>query len=141
RTGVMSVFGDGVLEEGRIRGAKGGRKRFCFVGTGLLHLEPDGRVYPCSSLLDAALELGRVEPASVTESLMEIWMHSGVLAAVRKLTVENLASCRDCDISSLCAGGCRSAAYWATGSLSGDYPYCWLHRELWRNRESLACKP
>jgi len=36
---------------------------------------------------------------------------------LRTLTVDNIETCRDCDLRYLCAGGCRAMAYSVYGDI------------------------
>lgn len=40
------------------------------------------------------------------------------------ICANELAGCKDCKHMSVCAGGCRAAAYYYSGSISGKNPYC-----------------
>ena len=53
------------------------------------------------------------------KSLEDIWRNSKVLNSLRKLKDEPLSqfdNCKNCDYLSYCNGGCRAAAYYASGN-------------------------
>lgn len=130
--GISVVFGDGLAASSSAPGSCADRKRYCYLGTGNLHIEPDGSIYPCSALLAPEFRLGSVGHRSTHRDLMSIWRNSDVLRSLRTLTTDRLISCTCCEIKARCGGGCRTAAYWSTGDIAGASPYCEMNKELWR---------
>jgi AdoMet-dependent heme synthase len=128
--GLSVIFGDGLMASSDVSGNCADRKRYCYLGTGILHIEPDGSVYPCSALLAPEFRLGTIGHNSTHTDLMSIWKNSDVLRNLRNLTIDRLSSCTHCEIGALCGGGCRTSAYWSTGNIAGVSPHCELNREL-----------
>ena len=78
---------------------------------------PDGSVYPCAFLCDAAFCAGNVTAAP----LSAIFGSSPVFARFRQLSVQ---SCRACDRFSDCHGGCPAVAWFLNQSLDQPDPEC-----------------
>ncbi|MGB2662319.1 MAG: radical SAM protein [Candidatus Omnitrophota bacterium] len=95
---------------------KGSRGTFstCPAGQNMLSVRSDGKVVPCSAFW--TLVCGDVRK----NSLRDIWDNSEVLNEIRALADESLADhkaeCRECDYFAYCNGGCRAAAYYASGN-------------------------
>jgi len=53
---------------------------------------------------------------------------------LRKTAVTN--SCAHCEFVSICNGGCRADAYWASGRYDGPYPYCEARKRTFEYLES-----
>jgi radical SAM protein with 4Fe4S-binding SPASM domain len=130
--GISAVFGDGLTASSNAPGGLADRRRYCYLGTGNLHIESDGSIYPCSALLAPEFRVGSVGHRSTHRDLMSIWRNSDVLRNLRNLTTDRLTSCTCCEIKARCGGGCRTAAYWSTGDIAGASPYCEMNKELWR---------
>jgi radical SAM protein with 4Fe4S-binding SPASM domain len=128
--GVSVIFGDGLVRHNFTSRDLQGRKRYCFLGTGVLHVEPDGSIYPCSALITPKYRLGSLIHCLTSSELMSIWRNSDILNSLRDLTIDKLPLCSGCEIKNYCAGGCRTAAYWSTGDIAGVSPYCRVSREL-----------
>jgi radical SAM protein with 4Fe4S-binding SPASM domain len=92
----------------------------CSAGVSQVVVTCDGEVYPCPYIRD--LSVGSVR----RQSLAEIWQ-SELLAPLRQLDRSRLkGKCGGCGYRpSLCTGGCRGAAYAATGDLYAEDPNCW----------------
>lgn len=82
----------------------------------------DGKVVPCNYLR-------QMEAGSVLEhSFEDIWRSSPVMhqfRALSQISVSEIPECRDCKYNSVCDGGCRAAAYAATGTFFSRDPACW----------------
>jgi mycofactocin radical SAM maturase len=78
---------------------------------------PDGSVYPCAFLCDAAFCAGNV----TTEALSAIFRSSPVFARFRQREVK---ACRACDRFSDCQGGCPAVAWFLLESLDLPDPEC-----------------
>ena len=94
---------------------KGERGNFnvCGAGHSLLSIRSDAEVVPCSAFW--TLKCGNLRDMS----LEEIWEKSPVLESLRALKDVSLSqfdNCRKCDYLSYCNGGCRAAAYYASGN-------------------------
>lgn len=130
KIGVTIVFSDG-LTDPSVAVAPEGRKRFCYLGTGILHIEADGSIYPCSALLSPSFCIGKLTDSLNYKRLLSLWKKSPILNMIRSVTVDSIHSCSSCSIKAACAGGCRTAAFWSTGSIAGENPYCEVNRALW----------
>jgi radical SAM protein with 4Fe4S-binding SPASM domain len=113
------LFGDGLTGSSNAPDSCAERRRYCHLGTGNLHIEADGSIYPCSALLAPEFRLGSIGHRSAHRDLMSIWRESDVLRNLRSLTTDQLTSCTCCEIKARCGGGCRTAAYWSTGISQG----------------------
>lgn len=122
--GVVVHFDDGLTDPGNVHTVPDERKHFCYLGTGILHIEPDGSLYPCSALITDEFRIGQISNRPTTEELISIWRESRVLEYLREVTIECLEPCKECEIRSQCGGGCRTAAFWNTGSILGENPFC-----------------
>ena len=95
---------------------KGHRGAFstCPAGWSMLSIRSDGKIVPCSAFW--TLICGDVRE----KSLRDIWKNSKVLNEIRALADESLtphnSDCGKCDYLSYCNGGCRAAAYYASGN-------------------------
>ena len=78
---------------------------------------PDGSVYPCAFLADAAFLSGNV----TKEPLWDIFRTSPVFQRFRDLEV---AACKGCDRFSICHGGCPAVGYFLTESMGLPDPEC-----------------
>lgn len=125
-TGVPLQFVDGLGDPGDVPRNSEERQHYCYLGTGILHIEPDGSLFPCSALLSEEFRLGEVGIRTTVADLMETWRKSEILNDLRRVTIDRLDGCRECGIKALCGGGCRTAAYWNTGSIMGENPFCRL---------------
>jgi radical SAM protein with 4Fe4S-binding SPASM domain len=94
----------------------------CSAGNTQLVITADGNVVACPFLYDfVAGNLRR-------ERLQSIWDNSAVLQSFRDLKQRDLkGACGNCpQVPKHCQGGCRAAAYLATGDLYATDPLCWL---------------
>lgn len=111
----------------------------CGAGAGEISLGPDGSVYPCQALHKDEFRAGNV----MERDLRGIYYDSPVLKKLRSCTVDNIETCRDCDVKHLCGGGCRSLAYNLFGkidchnSYSCGYLRSLAHAMLWNS----SCVP
>jgi mycofactocin radical SAM maturase len=78
---------------------------------------PDGSVYPCAFLCDAAFCAGNV----TATPLSALFGLSPVFARFRDLEVK---ACRECDRFPLCHGGCPAVAWFLNRSLDQPDPEC-----------------
>lgn len=85
----------------------------------MVAIDQEGRVVPCSSLVDDSFVMGNI----LAEPLATILRRTANgIHATRRRAVEQ--HCMPCKFLALCQGGCRADAYWATGRHDGAYPYC-----------------
>lgn len=122
--GIMVQFVDGLADPGVVQANPDERKHYCYLGTGILHIEPDGSIFPCSALLSEEFFIGKLSSRPTVDELIAVWKESKVLQDLREVTIDCLEPCRICSIRSRCGGGCRTAAYWNTGSILGENPFC-----------------
>jgi mycofactocin biosynthetic radical S-adenosylmethionine protein MftC len=92
----------------------------CAAGHDTLSVGADGMVYPCPFLHN--FPLGDL----LAVPLAELWRTAPMLARLRGLSRHDLADpCRTCHYAAtLCHGGCRAAAFFATGNVLGADPGC-----------------
>jgi len=76
-----------------------------------LHIRSDGRLYSCFKMDEAVGDLRRDDFAEVAK-----------VAASRARPASSLSVCAECDLNTLCGGGCRSENHLQTGN--ADRPLC-----------------
>ncbi|HOU93475.1 MAG TPA: radical SAM protein [Polyangiaceae bacterium] len=97
-------------EDGRFR---------CVAGRHVAYITSEGDLYPCPSLMHPPFRVGNV----FREGLAAL-LASPALHRVRRLRRRELAEpCRSCP-TPRCSGGCRGAAYAATGDVRAAPAYC-----------------
>lgn len=114
----------GALLDGGAYTSRSDGPMICSAGYDTLSLGADGTAYPCPFLHDFPL-------GNLLEIPMDtIWHDSDVLNGLRTLRKSKMEGpCATCGLAATrCAGGCRAAAYLASGSLKGPDPLCF--REL-----------
>ncbi len=87
----------------------------CLAGTGVFFISHKGKAYPCGYL---PVEAGDV----LAQPVAEIWNESPIFRQLRR-TDELAGKCGVCEFVNVCSG-CRARAYYATGNLMGEEPYC-----------------
>ena len=114
------------------------RKEVCGAGVTLFSIGASGDVYPCNAF-QGILSIGNIRK----QSLREIWEKSEVSQELRKLSVLDIAGCRDCELKFICSG-CPAESFQAYKRFDRRSPHCpvyketcWtviteLSRELWR---------
>ena len=100
-----------------IDGEEGG---VCIAGLTGLTIMQDGTALPCRRL---PLPLGNL----LKDGLFKIWYTSPVLWDLRRKN-RLAAACLKCDLLSQC-GGCRAAAFAATGDYQAKDPQCWRQND------------
>ncbi|NEX13213.1 MAG: hypothetical protein C1941_00650 [Prosthecochloris sp.] len=91
-----------------------------------LSLDVDGSVYPCSAFFGSDFYLGNVN----TSSIAEIY-DSPKLQQLRAEMKQMLSTeCGECEFLTVCQGGCREAAFIASGKLYSKDPHCEGRKEL-----------
>ena len=91
----------------------------CMAGIRLIAIKPDGKVRGCS-LMPSEFDAGDLH----LETLREIWEDKERFSYSTKFSEDKFAGgCRKCKYHFICRGGCRTMAFWATGTIY-DNPYC-----------------
>jgi radical SAM protein with 4Fe4S-binding SPASM domain len=91
----------------------------CVAGERVAYLTASGELYPCPGLLFPPFAVGRVDETPLAELLASPRMDE-----IRTLARGTLGEpCGSCTVVG-CSGGCRGAAYAATGSPSAAPQYC-----------------
>jgi uncharacterized protein len=101
----------------------------------MIAIDQEGNIVPCGSLVEESFVLGNVFEESlswVIQRSMEKFRN------LRKIAIET--HCQDCEFLSLCKGGCRADAYWATGHYEGAYPYCEARQITFRYIQKQLCR-
>lgn len=75
----------------------------CGAGISTISVDPDGRVYPCVKRSEPRDRMGSLLSKEGREALVSA--RNGILA--REL-VFSKAQCSDCELSTICGGGCRA---------------------------------
>jgi len=88
--------------------------RMCNAGKTACTIGYNGQVRPCSH---ASQEYGSIFDAGGLSTAwlnMQPWRDNSLIPE----------KCKDCDLSQICRGGCRTEAFVSTGNLNGKDPYC-----------------
>jgi radical SAM protein with 4Fe4S-binding SPASM domain len=86
----------------------------CSAGVNSVFIDSIGNVKGCGSLYDDKF----IEGNLMQNSLSDIWNDNKKFSYNRKFNTDNLTGvCKECDVSSICKGGCRSSNYFMTNSL------------------------
>lgn len=115
---VEDFYGDDKVSILRFHGIPD-RHYQCGAAAGEISLGPDGSVYPCQALHKDEFHAGTIGE----RNLREIYYDSPVLRKLRSCSVDNIETCRDCDVKYLCGGGCRSLAYNMFGTIDCHNSY------------------
>lgn len=119
----------------------------CGAGNYVVALTGAGDAYPChllmlpefradlSSLIDSPAEVRRQikndsERASPEYASRVCNRYLQLSPNWRVPGVESIPSCEGCEVRYFCGGGCRAAAYAATGDIAGRDPSCGSYRAL-----------
>jgi radical SAM protein with 4Fe4S-binding SPASM domain len=103
--------------------AKSQKQTHCSMGLGTVRINACGDVYPCTILRDEKHVFGNIR----NDSFSEIYQKMSEWA--RPIDVYCIPTCHDCEVRSFCGGGCRAAAYNATGDIRGKDPQCCFIKE------------
>jgi len=91
----------------------------CVAGKKVAYITGEGDLYPCPSLMHEPFKVGNVYDTDLAELLARPQLHS-----VRRMGRKTLDEpCRSC-AAPRCSGGCRGAAYAATGNVRAAPAYC-----------------
>ncbi|MFZ7110729.1 MAG: mycofactocin radical SAM maturase [Desulfatiglandales bacterium] len=83
-------------------------------------ISPNGDVYPCAFLQEAAFRAGNTRHTP----FKEIWDNASILDLFRHLDVE---SCQSCQRFEICRGGCPAMAYHTYKDISMPDPECLIN--------------
>lgn len=93
-----------------------GRCSACFK---VLAVDPSGNIYPCQSLMSDEFVLGNVKEKD--------WLNTVKNHSLTKYflyrTVEQIDVCRDCEVRTVCGGGCPAISYHIYNSLEHRLDY------------------
>jgi radical SAM protein with 4Fe4S-binding SPASM domain len=104
------------------------RAGICDIGTGILHILPDGRITPCPSFPN--LIIGYVGK----DKLSRLWSNSDILKKLRKFKSSDISECSTCQMHDWCNGGCRARAFYDTGNMSSpDRWACAMYKNYLKN--------
>ena len=96
-----------------------------------LAVHHDGKITPCHML--PQIELGRI----TTDSILNIWKNDLTLNALRerrKISMNQVPGCRNCEWSIYCNGGCPGLAHEMTGDFNRANPHDCYRRFLEETR-------
>lgn len=97
----------------------------CVAGRAVVYITGEGDLYPCPSLMFEAFKVGNVYEEGLARLLEDPRLH-----LVRRIPRAELAEpCRSC-ANVACSGGCRGAAYAATGDVRAAPAYCNVQRRV-----------
>lgn len=107
----------------------------CPAGREFAFVSPQGNVFPCgvAPVHDINLMAERERELFVAgnlreKSLLDIWHHSPIWQAYRDLRQCKPPKCFTCRFwGKKCFGTCPVGAYYASGKLNGEDPYCYSH--------------
>jgi radical SAM protein with 4Fe4S-binding SPASM domain len=101
----------------------------CGLARTVVHVTPDGSVYPCSNLMDEAFRLGRVTPDHPLDTLLASAEFEQRMRALRA-PIHNVPGCGDCAVRYACKGGCRAMQMFAARTRpDAPHPRCRLHQK------------
>ncbi len=93
----------------------------CMAGNWSLSINPNGDIAPCPNCKD--YRLGNIQETTIHE-LLDSSEQLKLLNYLRKIPTSALEVCNRCKYADRCNGGCRAAAYNATGSWLAPNPMC-----------------
>lgn len=84
----------------------------CGIGKETISVTPDGSVYPCDWLVGLdEYNMGNIKE----QSLSDIMRNDGVLDQLRIPHTERVLECRECELNTICSGGCLARNILAYG--------------------------
>ncbi len=105
----------------------------CVAGRNVAYITAEGDLYPCPSLMFPPFKVGNVYREGLAALLASPELHR-----VRRIRRRDLAEpCRSCE-NTRCTGGCRGAAYAATGDVHAAPEYCNFLRRTGAPTEATA---
>ena len=91
----------------------------CGMADGMLSISRSGNVYPCNNLHNQKYKLGSI----FEQSLSEIY-NSPVTDKIKYHTVNEVDSCRKCDLKLICGGSCQAHNFCENGDLDIGNNFC-----------------
>lgn len=97
----------------------------CAAGISVCSIGANGDVYTCEMFVnDSQMAAGNIK----NESFSSIWNGSKLFETFRSIEKSSLkGACSSCK-NKWCGGGCRAAAYYATGDLCGTDEHCYYSK-------------
>ena len=108
----------GLLPRAKDRGKTGVMPK-CGMADGMLSISRSGNVYPCNSLHTEKYKLGNI----FEHSLSEIY-NSPLANKLKYHTVNEIESCRKCDLKLICAGSCQARNFYDRGDIDIGNNFC-----------------
>lgn len=102
----------------------------CAACKGIVCINPNGDVYPCSFLMEEDFKMGNL--LEVTD-LHQLIANHPVGRGIMERSVEKIDGCKDCAVRYFCASGCLAIYYKKTGLISGADNECHALYELLNN--------
>lgn len=106
----------------------------CGLGKRTLSIGYNGDVYPCHMLQCDSCKMGNL----LEYSLQEISEQSAF--NLKKISLDHIEGCRECEYKYLCGGACRGRAYLFYGDVNKKDPYCLAARRFYDNFFESLCK-
>jgi len=111
------------------------RIKACPAGREFAFVSPQGNIFPCgvAPVHDIGLMTEHEKKLFIAgnvleRDLLEIWQKSPVWEAFRDLAMCKPPKCHSCNFwGKRCFGTCPVGAYYHTGRLDGEDPYCYSH--------------
>lgn len=92
----------------------------CHSGKGIIYIDPDGNVYPCTGLLNDRFKVGNVRERTLKDIANDPRMFEMCDYDRTHLS----GPCGDCPYLMVCRGACRGATFAHTGDLNASFPVC-----------------
>lgn len=103
----------------------------CGAGYKEIAINYNGDIYPCQSLISKGMYITNI----FNKNWMNEIKNSEIINRFRKLSVDNIEGCCDCDIKYLCGGGCRAIPYKLYGSVTKkSIPICEYMKNSVKNK-------
>lgn len=104
-----------VLESLRGRGVKK-----CALAEREISISEKGDVYPCQLLHSPEFLAGNIHD----DSLRDLYFNKPTLPKLRKINVDTIEECAQCEIRLICGGGCRARDFYESGSIETVGEFC-----------------
>lgn len=101
------------------------RRFSCGAGTGEIGISANGDVFPCHNLQLPEFYCGNIAETD----LKTILDNSPIMKRFYDMRVEEIDTCSNCNVRSVCGGGCRALANLCSGKITGHNSLmCDFHR-------------